>query len=390
MPDIDNPLSMLRGDPESPMWVVLERARELANEGKTSEAKQQCQSALTMTNNADDILGFGLAQACQAYILGLSDRQTERKEGARAADAAMENFRILRGQHALLGQHNEAIVHLIRARAHYKAKGWYEAHSAYRASRERLERLLHRQELAAKQALDNENKQQAYQHEQQANEYRTLIELISQQLEKIAHTIAGSPRPTAEQQIPTPKRHEPASDGQITVDSLFFLPVIGAIPAGQPRISHDYIQDEATVDQVSIDGTKYYVKRLRGEGSLIRLDQREYDYYLSPVIGDSMNQARIHSQADIHIDEGDYVMLRQPRASKVSPDPGDIIAASIADIDREMTLKRYNRRGNTIVLEPESSNPDNEPHVFHEGDPEVTIVATAIAVLKPVQEGEHQ
>jgi hypothetical protein len=267
-----------------------------------------------------------------------------------------------------------------------------EARSLYQASREHLERLLNRQRLPTK------TEQQTGEQAQQANEYRTLIQQIDRRLEEIAeeiakpYTLTAEPHmPPAEQQIPTPKRHEPASDGQITVDSLFFLPVIGPIPAGQTRISSDDIQDiVAAVDQVNIDGTRYYLKRLRGEGGPIRLNQREYDHYLSRVIGDSMNQARIHNQANIHIDEGDYVMLRQPRGSVVSPDPGDIVAASIADIDREVTLKRYKRQGNTIILEPESSNPKHKRREFHEGDPEVTIVATAIAVLKPSKEGEHQ
>jgi SOS-response transcriptional repressor LexA len=239
-----------------------------------------------------------------------------------------------------------------------------EAHSAYETSRDHLERLR-REALAVGK-------------ESQAGEYGTLVRQIGERIQEIAQTIAEQYLARVRPRTSTASPHVDSPADRVTQQSLHFLPVIGPIPAGQTRISHDDIQNVVTaVNEATIDGIRYCFRRLRGEGDLIRLDQQEYNYYLSQVIGDSMNLADLN--------EGDYVILRQPRSLPLSPQSSDIVAASITDMDREVTLKRYLREGKAIVLKPESSNPEHKSYEFSEDDPSVDIVGVAVAVLKPIE-----
>jgi tetratricopeptide (TPR) repeat protein len=357
MPNIDEPLYLLNGDSESPANAILQRVKTLLDAGNNREAMQQCQLALSMPENADDVLGLALTQAHRAYIQGLSEKQEERKQGDNAADIAIERL------HDLGDEHNEAITYLIRAFTHYRAQDWHKAQSAYRTSRERLNKLYNRARITK--------------NTEQANKYSTLVEQIGERLEEIAQTIVERYMPAVHAHARTPPPHKPTPADPVFQDSLHFLPVVGPIPAGQAKISTDDIQQEvvAAVDQVTIDGVRYYFKHLYRRRGLIRLDHREYDYYLSRVTGDSMDQAEI--------EEGDYVILRRSRNLPVSPSPGDIVASSIPGVDREVTLKRYLERNDAVILQPESSNPKHQPYDFRKGDEEATIVAIAIATLKP-------
>jgi hypothetical protein len=358
MPDIDDPLSLLKGNPESPVTAMLQRVRVSLDAMNRQAALQQCQLIMNLYDNASDIRGLALAQAHMAYIQGLSNKQWETNEGDKAADVAMGDFRILKDEH------NEAITCLIRAYVRYKAQAWNRSRSAYSACRDRLEKLY-------RSALATGNVEQA-------KEYGELKEQICRRLEEIAQTIAERYMPPAPPDMPTAGPYKAPPVSQVAQHSLLFLPVIGSIPAGQAVISNDDVQNVlATVDQVDIDGTKYYIKRLCGEGNLVRFNWREYEYYLSQVVGDSMNLADVV--------EGDYVILRQPRDLPTHPDTQDIVAASVTDIDREVTLKRYIREGRATILRPESSNPKHQPYEFLEDDPRVNVVAVAVAVLKPVE-----
>jgi len=61
---------------------------------------------------------------------------------------------------------------------------------------------------------------------------------------------------------------------------------------------------------------------------------------------------------DAGINNGDVVIIRETQVA----DTGDIVVALIED--QEATLKRFSRRGNTIVLE--AANPAYEPRVLPE------------------------
>jgi repressor LexA len=97
------------------------------------------------------------------------------------------------------------------------------------------------------------------------------------------------------------------------------VPVLGSVPAGNPREAVELQEDELLLDAALV-----------GEGELFSLR----------VSGDSMTGD--------HITDGDYVIVRcQPDASD-----GDIVVAVVAG---DATIKRFRRRGDGVVLE--ASNP---------------------------------
>lgn len=88
-----------------------------------------------------------------------------------------------------------------------------------------------------------------------------------------------------------------------------------------------------------------------------------------------MNQAGIES--------GDFVLLRvQDTASH-----NQIVAAEIYGVDDYATLKKYKIKGNQIVLEPVSDNPENKEFKFnmdHKNEQGFVIHGIAVAVFKPL------
>jgi SOS-response transcriptional repressor LexA len=237
--------------------------------------------------------------------------------------------------------------------------GEYEqARLAYEDCQECLERLRRNAVASAEQ--------------EQVDEYRGLLQEVKNRTDEIDQSIADA-RDTHEAETHVP---------WISGESLYFVPVIGPIAAGTERISLDDIEQYVAIagNQVVIDGRTYCFRRCHSsEGSVIRLGLQQYDYYLSEVIGYSMNQA--------DIEDGDYVLLRQPRGLSVAPNSQDIVAAAIKDVDNEATLKRYIEEDDKIILRPESSDSSLEPHEFSEEDEKdkrLTIVAVAVATLKPV------
>ena len=116
------------------------------------------------------------------------------------------------------------------------------------------------------------------------------------------------------------------------------------------------------------------------------------------VFGDSMNKAKILN--------GDYILLRllpknvsdfditgilpededfhiDARNSQVVKD-GDIVAAEILNEDNNIVLKRIFRRGNRIILQPESSDPKYKIREFDGMNVGFFVCGVAVAVLKPV------
>jgi len=165
--------------------------------------------------------------------------------------------------------------------------------------------------------------------------------------------------------IPTPLRKPRPT--------LHLIPIVSRIAAGRPIPTEDGIEGYITADKLSINGIEYEFQLLEGrKGDKLRFDP-EHLYFATPVKGDSMDQAGIH--------EGDYVIIMQPRFFPSMPYDGAVVAAVIPGIDREATLKRFQHRGNRIVLAPESSNPEHQPHVFTEE--RVEIVGLVVAMLKP-------
>lgn len=108
-------------------------------------------------------------------------------------------------------------------------------------------------------------------------------------------------------------------------DSLFLIPVLGKIAAGQPILAEEYIEGYLPVDP-NVYGLK-----------------TSNDLFYLRVSGQSMN---------LKIKNGDYALIRKQDTAE----DGDIVVA-IVNSDNEATLKRYRKLNDyTVRLEPMSTD----------------------------------
>jgi repressor LexA len=122
------------------------------------------------------------------------------------------------------------------------------------------------------------------------------------------------------------------------------VPVLGRVPAGNPREAIELAEEELLLDP-----------SLAGEGEIFALR----------VKGDSMEGA--------HICEGDYVLVR---AQETAGD-GEI---AVAVVDGEATVKRIRRRNGGIRLEP--ANPAYQPVDVPENAPSFRIAGKVVGVFR--------
>ncbi len=123
------------------------------------------------------------------------------------------------------------------------------------------------------------------------------------------------------------------------------VPLLGRIAAGRPILATEDLEEVMPLPT-----------ELVGTGPVFMLT----------VKGDSMIEAGIL--------DGDHVVVRsQPDASQ-----GEIVAALIDG--EEATVKRFERRGSTVVLH--SENPNYEPMVFTDG---VQILGKVVSVFRKIR-----
>lgn len=120
------------------------------------------------------------------------------------------------------------------------------------------------------------------------------------------------------------------------------VPILGRITAGKPILAVENVEESVVLDHAFV----------RSDGS-----------FLLMVEGLSMKDAGIL--------DGDLVLVRQ----QATAEPGDIVAALIGD---EATVKRFNRAGEQIILEPENS--EFTP-IFSDSSA-VRIIGKVLAVLR--------
>lgn len=123
----------------------------------------------------------------------------------------------------------------------------------------------------------------------------------------------------------------------------FGVPVVGRVAAGEPLLA------EANIEEIL---------------DLQDLFPNDEQLFALRVEGDSMIEAGIF--------EGDLVILRPQPTAEI----GQIVAAIVEDGEAEGTLKRFNRRGDQIVLEP--ANP-NYPAIVAD---DVRIVGVALGMVR--------
>ncbi len=128
--------------------------------------------------------------------------------------------------------------------------------------------------------------------------------------------------------------------------SLFSIPILGKIAAGQPILAEQYIEGYLPMDP-NIYGMK-----------------TPDDYFYLRVSGESMN-LKIHN--------GDYALIHKQDTAE----DGDIVVA-IVNGDNEATLKKYKRISNeTVALEPMSTLP-MEPIYINLKETNFKIIGKAI------------
>src|SRR3989338_10449038 len=125
------------------------------------------------------------------------------------------------------------------------------------------------------------------------------------------------------------------------------VPVLGRIPAGEPLLATQYVEDYLVVGESVARWAECFALRVKGE---------------------SMIGAGIH--------EGDFVIVRRQQTAQT----GDIVAALL---DEEATVKRFEVHGARVRLKPE--NPTMLPIEVHAGSKDFRILGKVIAVLRHLQ-----
>ena len=128
------------------------------------------------------------------------------------------------------------------------------------------------------------------------------------------------------------------------------IPLVGNVACGAPLLATENIEAYLYVDSDMVS-------------------HKPDDYFFLRAVGDSMNTSNISGK---NIDDGDYVLVRKQN----SANKGNRVVALIGD---EATIKKYKPNGNSIVLEPESSNEANKPIIMFE---DFTIQGVVVNIIK--------
>lgn len=116
-----------------------------------------------------------------------------------------------------------------------------------------------------------------------------------------------------------------ANDNERTIN----VPLVGVVACGTPVLAEENIEAMIPVsEKIARPGNKYFLLR---------------------ASGDSMNKAGIQ--------DGDLVLVRQQQ----SADSNDLVVALIND---ESTIKKFMRKGNSVVLQPQSTNKIHQPIIL--------------------------
>ena len=130
----------------------------------------------------------------------------------------------------------------------------------------------------------------------------------------------------------------------IDINPTHKIPVLGRISAGLPLYAVENVED-------------YIYTELNGGN----------EYFGLRVVGDSMNAARIC--------EGDIIIVRKQE----SVEDGEIAVVMVDDDDA--TVKRYHQKGNTVMLSPQSFNPQNHVQVYNLKETNIRIIGKVVRVV---------
>jgi repressor LexA len=125
------------------------------------------------------------------------------------------------------------------------------------------------------------------------------------------------------------------------------LPLIGRVAAGSPMLAQEHIEASFAVDPALFSDKPDYLLKVRGL-----------------------------SMRDAGILEGDLLAVKRSQDAR----NGQIVVARVGS---DVTVKRFRRRAGVIELLPE--NPDFQPIIIDERDPEFALEGLAVGLIRSAQ-----
>jgi len=122
------------------------------------------------------------------------------------------------------------------------------------------------------------------------------------------------------------------------------VPIIGKVAAGEPIFASENIEGMLAVDDSFLPTKKVFALKVKGD-----------------------------SMKDAGILDGDYVLARRQHTSE----PGEIIVFVIGD---EVTVKRYDTKGDKVLLIPE--NEAYEIRIIKKSSPDFQIAGKVVGLLR--------
>ena len=122
------------------------------------------------------------------------------------------------------------------------------------------------------------------------------------------------------------------------------LPIVGRVAAGEPILAQEHIEDYCTI------APEFFHPKAD---------------FLLEVQGDSMINIGIH--------DGDYIAVHKTNTAR----NGNII---VARVDNEVTVKRYEKQKNSVLLHPE--NDDYQPIEVNPKNQEFNIEGLFVGVIR--------
>jgi len=122
------------------------------------------------------------------------------------------------------------------------------------------------------------------------------------------------------------------------------LPIVGRVAAGEPILAEEHIEDYIELDAKHFSPRAHYLLRVRG-----------------------------HSMRGVGILNGDLLAVHKSKEAR----SGQIVVARVGD---EVTVKRFRRRGNKVILHAE--NPDFDPIEVDLRDEDFNVEGLAVGVVR--------
>ena len=131
---------------------------------------------------------------------------------------------------------------------------------------------------------------------------------------------------------------------QDTDSEVGYIPIIGKVAAGEPIFAAENIEGMLAVDDSFIQTKKVFALKVHGDS----------------MIGSG-------------IMDGDYILARRQHTAE----PGDIIVFIIGD---EITVKRYDTKGDKVLLIPE--NEAYEVRIIKKNSPDLQIAGKVVGLMR--------